>query len=111
MGMSWKLKRCPTGVHPASRNAHLSMSPATPPMVVVRGKLEALNVGIDFEYKTVKFYQDYLPRAKDALERQFVEEMVAEERGRYTVLKDMKHSMADPAAWYQEMERGGLDSA
>ncbi len=75
------------------------------------GELEALDVGIDFEYKTMKFYQDYLPKAKDPLEKEFVEKMVAEERGHYTALKDMKLFMADPAAWYQEMERSGLDGA
>ncbi len=75
------------------------------------GELEALEVGIDFEYKTLKFYQDYLPEAVDPLEKEFVEKMVAEERGHYTALKDMKQFMADPAAWYQEMERGGLDGA
>ena len=74
-------------------------------------ELEALDVGIDFEYKTMKFYQDYLPQATDSLEKQFVEKMVAEERGHYTALKDMKQYMADPAAWYQEMERSGLDGA
>jgi len=75
------------------------------------GELEALDVGIDFEYKTMKFYQDYLPQAKEPLEKQFIENMIAEERGHYTALKDMKHYMSDPAAWYQEMERGGLDGA
>ena len=75
------------------------------------GELEALDVGIDFEYKTMKFYQDYLSEATDPLEKEFVEKMVEEERGHYTALKDMKHYMSDPAAWYQEMERGGLDGA
>lgn len=75
------------------------------------GELEAIDVGIDFEYKTMKFYQDYLPEAKDSLEKEFLEKMVAEERSHYTALKDMKYYMSDPAAWYQEMERGGLDGA
>jgi len=75
------------------------------------GELEALDVGIDFEYKTMKFYQDYLPQAQDPLEKQLIEKMVEEERGHYTALKDMKYYMSDPAAWYQEMERGGLDGA
>ncbi len=75
------------------------------------GELEALDVGIDFEYKTLKFYQDYLSQANDPLEKEFVEKMVAEERGHYTALKDVKQYMSDPAAWYQEMERSGLDGA
>ncbi len=75
------------------------------------GELEALDVGIDFEYKTLKFYQDYLPQAAEPLEREFIEKMVAEERGHYTALKDMKLYMSDPAAWYQEMERSSLDGA
>ncbi len=75
------------------------------------GELEALDLGIDFEYKTLKFYQDYLPKAVDPLEKEFLEKMVAEERGHYTALKDMKYFMSDPATWYQEMERSGLDGA
>jgi len=75
------------------------------------GELEALDVGIDFEYKTMKFYEDYLPKAVDPMEKEFIEKMVGEERGHYTALKDMKFYMSDPAAWYQEMERSGLDGA
>ena len=88
-------------------------------MAVAHGKtlqadpndLQALDVGIDFEYKTMKFYEQHLQKAADPLEKEFTEKMAAEERGHYTALKDMKFYLTDPAAWYQEKEHSGLDGA
>jgi len=73
--------------------------------------LQALDVGIDFEYKTMKFYEAHLQKAVDPLEKEFTEKMAAEERGHYTALKDMKFYLTDPSAWYQEKEHSGLDGA
>ncbi|MFH1652861.1 MAG: ferritin family protein [Pseudomonadota bacterium] len=72
--------------------------------------LEALDVGIDFEWKTVVFYEEYLPSATDPLEKYFVERMVAEEKKHYNVLKDMKQYLSDPSAWFVENEHHAMDA-
>ena len=75
------------------------------------GDLEALDVGIDFELKAVSFYEGHLEDAKDPLIREFIERMITEERSHHKILEDMKFYITDPAAWFMEQERGGLDGA
>jgi rubrerythrin len=73
--------------------------------------LEALDVGIDFESRSVAFYQDHLSKAKDRVEREFIEQMVTEEKSHHAALSDMKLYLSDPAAWFLEQEHPGLDGA
>lgn len=73
------------------------------------GDLEALDVGIDFEFKSVRFYEDQLKVAEDRLEKEFIQHMIAEEKGHHTALSDMKHFLGDPAAWFREQERSAFD--
>lgn len=72
--------------------------------------LKALDVGIDFEWKTVKFYEDNLKLTKDPLEKKFIEKMIAEEKGHHKILKDMKFYLSDPAAWFVENEHHEMDA-
>ncbi len=71
--------------------------------------LEALDIGIDFEERSVEFYEEQLKKATDELETAFIKEMIAEEKSHYATLEDMKLYLSDPAAWFRERERGGLD--
>jgi rubrerythrin len=71
--------------------------------------LEALGTGIDFEARSVEFYEKQLTKTTDPLEQEFIREMVAEERGHHTALTDMKFYLSDPAGWFREKEHGGLD--
>lgn len=73
--------------------------------------LEALDVGIGFEQQSVTFYTQELARATAPLERQFLERMIAEEKGHFTVLTDMKFYLSNPAAYFAERERAGFDGA
>jgi rubrerythrin len=73
--------------------------------------LEAIDVGIDFEMRAVTFYQEHLEQATDPLEREFIEKMIAEEKSHHAALSDMKLYLSDPAAWFGEQERLGLDGA
>jgi rubrerythrin len=75
------------------------------------GDIQALDVGIDLEQKSVTFYSAELKRSTDAFERAFLEELIGEERTHYTVLQDMKLYLEDPAAWFSEKERSGYDGA
>jgi len=73
--------------------------------------IEALDVGIDFEQNSVTFYREHLSDAVETLEREFIEEMVAEERSHYKILGDMKLYLTNPEMWFREREHGGLDGA
>lgn len=73
--------------------------------------LEALEVGIDFEQRSVQFYREQLAQASDPLERAFLERMVAEEQSHFDVLTDMQYYLSNPAAYLAEQERSGLDGA
>ncbi|MBW2637180.1 MAG: ferritin family protein [Deltaproteobacteria bacterium] len=76
---------------------------------VETGDLEALDIGIDFEARSVEFYEEQLKKATDKLEMDFIKEMISEEKSHYVALEDMKLYFSDPASWFRERERGGLD--
>jgi rubrerythrin len=71
--------------------------------------LEALDIGIDFEARSVEFYEEQLKKATDKLETTFIKEMILEEKSHYAALEDMKLYLSDPSSWFRERERGGLD--
>jgi rubrerythrin len=73
--------------------------------------IEALDVGLDFEQNAVAFYREHLSEAVETLEREFIEEMVAEERYHHKILGDMKLYLTNPESWFREQEHGGLDGA
>jgi len=73
------------------------------------GDVEAIEIGIDFENKAVVFYTEQLGSASNTLEKNFIEEIIAEERSHHVALADMKQYLTDPAAWFAEMERSGMD--
>jgi rubrerythrin len=71
--------------------------------------LEALDIGIDFEARSIEFYEEQLKNATDKLETEFIKEMISEEKSHYVALKDMRLYFSDPASWFREREHGGLD--
>lgn len=73
--------------------------------------LEALDVGIDLELRAIAFYQGHLSDASDPLEREFLKQIITEEKSHHAALSDMKLYLSDPAAWFVEQERPGLDGA
>jgi rubrerythrin len=73
--------------------------------------IEALDVGIDLELRAISFYQGHLSEATDSLEREFLEQIITEEKGHHTALADMKLYLSDPASWFGEQEHPGLDGA
>lgn len=72
-------------------------------------ELEAMDVGIDFEERSIKYYEDYLSKTSDPKEKAFLERMVEEEKDHRTLLTDMKQFHSNPAAWFAENERHSLD--
>jgi len=71
--------------------------------------LEALNMGIDLEVRSIAFYKKNLTKSQDSIERDFIEQMIGEENSHHAVLSDMKLYLADPAGWFFEHEHTGLD--
>ena len=71
--------------------------------------LDALNMGIDLELRSIAFYKKNLTKARDSIERDFIEQMIGEENGHHAVLSDMKLYLIDPAGWFFEHEHTGLD--
>ena len=72
---------------------------------------EALDVGIEFESAAIEYYETHLGRAKEPLERKFIEHLIAEEREHRKILQDLKYYYDDPEGWLMEKGRTGLDGA
>jgi len=101
----------------AMKFAHKDLSVLFKELAAKRGKdikadtgdIEALGIGVDFEQKSVKFYQEHLKSAADPMERKFLDQMIVEEKGHFAVLVDTKQYLENPAAWFSEKERSGYD--
>ena len=74
-------------------------------------ELEAMDVGIDFEERSIKYYEDHLSKASAPQEKAFLERMVEEEKDHRTLLTDMKQFHSNPTAWFAELEHHSLDGA
>lgn len=73
--------------------------------------VEALDIGIEFESKSITFYQDQLAKAGDELEKKFLQKMVLEEKSHHAALTDMKFYLTDPEGWYTDKEHHSLDGS
>lgn len=73
--------------------------------------LEAVDIAIDFELASIKFYQDHRAKATDPLEAAFLDQMTLEEKEHFKALKDTRYYLTDPAGWFIEKERAGLEGA
>jgi rubrerythrin len=71
--------------------------------------VEAINVGLDFEAKAVRYYEDHLKDAQDPMEREFIEKMIVEEKDHHATCLELKRFYADPAAYFVETEHPHLD--
>ena len=75
------------------------------------GLAEALQIGIDMEQGSVKFYETQLQRIKDPMAKSFLEKMIQEEKGHHLLLLDMQYYYSDPEGYFMEKEHRGLDGA
>jgi rubrerythrin len=71
--------------------------------------LEAVDIGLDFESASVKFYQDHRAKTTDPLEAAFLDQMILEEREHQKALQDTRYYLTDPEGWFIEKEHAGLD--
>ena len=73
--------------------------------------LEALKLALDFEQRSVAFYENQLAQAVDPVEQAFLLQMILEEKGHSRTLQDTQYYLSDPEGWFIEKERAGLDGA
>jgi rubrerythrin len=70
--------------------------------------IEALDIGIELEEKSVKVYEDYLVQATDPHEKLFTERMLYEEKNHHAILMDMKSYLTNPDGWFADKKIEGL---
>lgn len=73
--------------------------------------LAALETAIEFEAEGATFYARLRDKVKDPKEKEFFNLLADMEHEHFVSLKDTQELLNDPAAWYQKMERSGLDGA
>jgi Uncharacterized conserved protein len=71
--------------------------------------LEAVDIGLDLESTSIKFYQEHRAKTTDPIEAVFLDQMILEEKGHWKALKDTRYYLTDPQGWFMEKERAGLD--
>lgn len=69
----------------------------------------AIETGLQLENASINYFENRLPLATEAVEREFIEGMIAEEREHYILLADLKFYYADPQAWFMEKGKARLD--
>jgi rubrerythrin len=82
-----------------------------PKIPVIEKDLEAVEIGMQMEQGSIKFYEEELPKATEALEKEFIKRMIAEEHTHYASLADLKLYLSDPESWFTEKEGPTLDGA
>jgi len=73
--------------------------------------VEAVDIGLDFELKSVTYYMGWLAGTENSEERSFLTAMVREEQGHHAALADLKFYLTDTAAWFREKEHLMVDGA
>jgi len=71
--------------------------------------LEAVDIGLDFESVSVKFYEEHRAKATDPLETAFLDQMILEEKAHLKALKNTRYYLTDPEGWFLEKGKAGLD--
>ena len=73
------------------------------------GDLEAVRTAIDFESEGVKFYKKLSDSSDENREKAFFNLLAAIENEHLQSLIETEAFFLDPAQWYQQNERSGLD--
>jgi rubrerythrin len=71
----------------------------------------AIQTGMELENASIAFFEKRLPMASSHVEREFIDQVVAEEREHYILLADLRYYYADPESWFMEKGRARLDGA
>ncbi len=72
-------------------------------------EIEALEIGMNMESKSVKFYQEALEKAGDISQKAFLRRLVEEEKEHYQILQNTHSYLKDSGDWFLWEEKGLLD--
>ena len=73
--------------------------------------IKALELGIDFEKKGMKYYRKLSEESNNPLEKRFYQILAQEENRHFLILKDSQELLTDPSSWFEKTEKSGLDGA
>lgn len=73
--------------------------------------LKAVRTAIDFEARGVALYSKLEKQSTDPKEKAFFNMLAGVEREHLLSLRDTEEFLTDPATWFQNVERSGLDGA
>jgi rubrerythrin len=71
----------------------------------------AIETGLELENEAIEFFGKHYAAATDAVERKFLESMMAEEREHHKLLADLKFYYEDTENWFLEKGHQVLDGA
>jgi rubrerythrin len=71
----------------------------------------AIESGMELENKGIEFFLARLKEAVEPIEREFLTQMIAEERSHYIVLADLRFYYIDTEHWFMQKGKTGLDGA
>jgi hypothetical protein len=71
----------------------------------------AIETGLALENEAITFFDKHLQGSTDALEREFLENMLAGERQHHILLADLRFYYVDTGNWFLEKGRQELDGA
>ena len=72
-------------------------------------EMEALQVGMKMEEKSVYFYQDALSKATSSATKELLERLILEEKDHYQILENTHSFLQDSGDWFLWEEKGLLD--
>jgi rubrerythrin len=102
-----------TSVKSADRNSLIrgiiSETPSMPKACL--DDVAAIDAGIRMEEASIEFYRKQLEHTVDSVEHKFLNRIIEEEREHYKALADLRFYYVDPANWFMEKNRSGLDGA
>ncbi|MCX7991825.1 MAG: ferritin family protein [Proteobacteria bacterium] len=65
---------------------------------------EAIKLGLDFESKGFKFYDQLAKKSTDPVEKRFFEILRDEEEGHYLLIENLEKFLLNPVDWFGEQE-------
>jgi len=71
----------------------------------------AIESGMELENKAIEFFVSRLKSSVEPIERELLNQLIAEERSHYIMLADLKFYYLDPGHWLMEKSKSGLDGA
>lgn len=67
-------------------------------------ELDSIKLGLNFESKGYKMYDELAKNAANSLEKEFFETLRDEEEGHYLAIENLQKFIENPVDWYGELE-------